>query len=172
MLLTLEAVRVAAELLIIAAIMDEVEDRDSALTVPPGREVKELAYQILYLEEDTVMYTMGRYVGAISNAWGHDVGLVFHHMGLLHPNLASVDEINDRVGRVLYRLIMSCWGHGIGIGDDHGDEFEKANSILNRLSGKTMAESPVDFDQHETWTGVFVENHLQQRKHSSEVRVE
>lgn len=163
MLLPLSVVRAAAQMLLNSAILDEVEDVDShaafrepyvvASGIVGGKihvheSVEKTAEAILTHDESLVMFVMGTYIGAISKGWGISLGLVFYHMGIL----ASEDE----AAKVLYRLIMSCWGHGIGIDDDHSNEFDQACGILQIKRDP----SPADFDQHESWTTVLVENYL------------
>ena len=66
----------------------------------------------------------------------------------------------------LYRLIMSCFGHGIAIDDDGPNgpmatAFEKAGSILRRWAKvKHFDHSPCHFDQHQHFTCVLVDRHL------------
>jgi len=69
---------------------------------------------------------MQRYIGRIEAAWQSSIGLAFYHMGL------SDAQATD----ALYRLVMSCIGHGIGIEDDYAAELNRARSIL-KLELKT-----------------------------------
>ncbi len=92
------------------------------------------------------MFIMGKMIGEISNAWKVDVGLVFYHMGI-------IDDV-DQAGDTLYRLIMSCFGHGISISLD--EEFDKAMDILK----SEHDVSPVSFDQHEMFVSELVEPEL------------
>lgn len=87
--------------------------------------------------------TIAYLVGNCSHAWKHDVGLVFHHMGL-----ESEKEKADGV----YYLLMGCFGHGIGLADysyDRHEALEKAEAKLSSISPVTFKPSPCYFDQHQ-----------------------
>jgi hypothetical protein len=89
-------------------------------------------------------YILGKYIGAIGQAWSVDVGLVLYHMGL--------GDKPEEAGAMLYRLIMSCWGHGIALDDDTdtAKAFEKACQILNiNYAGDKRLASPVRLDDSE-----------------------
>jgi hypothetical protein len=105
-------------------------------------------------------------IGAIGQAWGHEVGLVFYHM-----NLRDSESQHEP----LYRLLMSCFGHGIAIDDDGpsgpmATAFDQAGLILCNIGhtpdkmadqGKRFDHSPVLFDQNTSFVDPLVAQHLQ-----------
>ena len=90
------------------------------------------------LRDEVQLPIIYRLVGTLEGAWGiHDVGMLFHHMGLL-----TVDEQYD----ALYATLMGCMGHGITIKDDYEAEFDKAAQIV---AGKPLAAVPFHFEGSE-----------------------
>jgi len=163
MLLDKDTILEAAKLLLTVTILDELEDVDSHASLPEGMSFSDdLAGFIIENHTDDVMLVMGYYIGAIGEAWKSgvgptDIGLVFYHMGLQNE-----DELQ---AELLYRLIMSCWGHGIGIDDDSNiaEAFDKAGGILCNAwgdQGKRFDRSPTNFDQHCSFTDPLVSPHL------------
>ena len=142
MLLDTDTVMAAAELLLEVAVRDQIEDRtdtDWLYDLPEHYkgDIHRFMEDVRTKEGEAIAYLMGRYVGAIGQAWGSNVGLVFHHMGLAHGD--------ETEARALYLLIMSCWGHGIGLDDDHADMLQRARRVLNI----PLPECPCRFDDSE-----------------------
>lgn len=159
MLLSREVILTAARSLLEMAIANEIEDDDAKASLPEDYAcADDLAEFIVENHEPEVMLTMGYMIGAISQAWGSGIGLVFHHMVLAEDEQSSA----------LYRLIMSCFGHGIGIDDDGpsgpmATAFDNAGRILCNSAGdqgKRFKPSPTDFDQHQHFTSELVDRHL------------
>lgn len=78
-----------------------------------------------------------RYLGRIEQAWGHEVGLILWHMGL-----RSVAQQSH----ALTLLLLGCMGHGVGLGDEWAEEFERACESLGMISAN---ESPILFEPEE-----------------------
>jgi hypothetical protein len=165
MLLNINIVKEAAKRLLLSALMDELEDRDTKASLPDEYRYKDGTKGIVYNnmntfvgylmqdEAELIMFVMGKYIGAIGAAWHNDVGLVFSHAGWL--------EDEEDAGLVLYRLIMSCWGHGVGIGDDHSEGFAKAKGVLDKYHpDDPMEEAPTHFDEHESFLEPIISCHL------------
>ena len=150
-ILTKHAIYDAAHDLMIMAVELELDDEDANCTLP-GDTPEGLVECIIRDHADDVMLTMGIIIGKIENAWGHSIGLVFHHMdcGKEHSSL-------------LYRLIMGCIGHGISLDDDGpsgpvATGFDNAGRILcnlatqitqdvgHRDTGKRFEAVPVHLD--------------------------
>jgi hypothetical protein len=77
----------------------------------------------------------------------------------------GLQDDEELQAELLYRLIMSCWGHGIGIDDDSNiaEAFDKAGRILCNVvtdQGKRLKRHPTDFDQHCSFTDPLVSEHL------------
>tara|TARA_Y100000034_G_scaffold127470_1_gene180290 strand:- start:86 stop:592 length:507 start_codon:yes stop_codon:yes gene_type:complete len=163
MLLAKDAILAAARDLLIHAIQDEIEDVDANASLPGDDDnqhtVDSLADGIIENHADDVLLTMGLMIGAIGQAWGSEVGLVFYHMDLRDA---------DDQAEPLYRLIMSCIGHGIAIDDDGpsgpmATAFDNAGRILCNVvgdKGKRFDHSPVNFDQHQHFTNPLITDHL------------
>lgn len=143
MLISMKVAKEVAEDFIFDLIRSEMEDPDSGAEFKssgPG-DCRELARHIMKKDGERVMYLFGQIIGQITEAWGHDAGLVLHHMGVLADD--------DEAVKVLYRLVMGCSGHGIGIDDDHGEEFQKASDTLTTIGdrkGTPLESHPMDFD--------------------------
>lgn len=141
--------RIALQHLLPYVIMNELEDADAEVTLPPSFSKKNITpfiEHILRTDNGVQMIAnMANIVGEVSHAWGDDVFLVFHHMGL------KTDEDN---GLALFYLIMGCLGHGIGLADDYSERLEQANAILKRLDKepKPYDHAPVYHDQHQHFT--------------------
>lgn len=73
------------------------------------------------LPDDVQLPIIMRYIGRIEQAWGHSIGLVFHHMGLEHP---------DDIEHALCDLMLGCMGHGVAITDDFAEAWDKAAAVL------------------------------------------
>jgi len=160
MLLEKEAILDAAKSLLEMAILDEIEDDDSCAEYPEGMDCPADVIELIVEKHlDDVMLTMGLLIGGIGQAWGHEVGLVFHHMDL--------KDAEDQ-GSPLYRLIMNCFGHGIAIDDDGPNgpmaiAFDHAGEVLCNIlddEGKRFKACPTDFDQHQHFTSELVDRHL------------
>lgn len=151
------AIERTAELLLLDAIENEIENgatiKDDGTGDPHSPD--SLADGIVENDTADVMLTMGYMIGSISQAWGHDVGLVFYHMGLRvegNPNFRN-GETDDQ-SNALYRLIMSCLGHGIALDDDgpsgpRAEGLDNAGKVLLNVvndTGKRFDASPTNFD--------------------------
>jgi hypothetical protein len=73
------------------------------------------------------------YLGKIAQAWGHDVGLVFYHAGIVTPEQQEC---------ALRYLLLGCMGHGVSLADDHSVAIAWAETVL----GKTFDLSPIYFE--------------------------
>jgi len=91
----------------------------------------------------TILLEVGRGLGAIGAAWGHDVGLVFYHAGL-------IDDAADP----LYYLLMGCYGHGVCLGDNHEGALERAEGVLGSLIPVTFEPVPCHLD--DSWLNEIV----------------
>lgn len=89
------------------------------------------------LADDIQAAIIWRLIGRVEQAWGYDVGLVFHHMGI--PTTQQV--------RPIYYLMMGCMGHGVSLADDYTELLDKASEILNRHSGGFFEAAPIDFEE-------------------------
>lgn len=159
MLLTIDIVKKAARRLLLLATVSEIEDRDTNQRLPDAYEDNPEGFvnYLLTVEGEKIMFIMGRVVGAVSAGWKNDVGLVFHHAGLLD------DE--DDAALALHRLLASCFGHGIGLADDHDAAFQKAKAVLDRYNGNhPMQYTPAHFDQHESLTNPIISGYLVEKK--------
>jgi hypothetical protein len=152
MLITIPVIKKAAKRLLRSLVLDEIEDRDSEMTLPRKYkgDVDKFVDFLMKKEIEGIMYFMGEYMGMIGAGWGNDAGLVFYHAGLL--------EDEDEAALVLYRVIMACWGHGIGIGDDHAEHFNKAKAILDKYAKEPMEETPGHFDNSEFHNAVVTQH--------------
>jgi len=83
----------------------------------------------------TILLEIGRGLGAIGAAWGHDVGLVFYHAELL-----------DDAADPLYYLLMGCYGHGVCLGDNHEGALERAEGVLGSIFPVTFKPVPCHLD--------------------------
>ena len=111
---------------------DEFEERGGRFR--PGCDI---ADQVERLPDSVQLQIIWRYLGRIEQAWRHDVGLVFHHMGLKDVETQAT---------ALFLLLMGCMGHGIGLRDDFDAAFDRACNLL----GMTGAdESPSLFEPME-----------------------
>ena len=104
-----------------------VNDRWDEIGRKRAREYPPFRAMVKPLPKATQLETMWRVIGRVEQAWGYDVGLVFHHAG-----------IEQATG--LYYLIMGCLGHGVSLADDYGDNLDKAAHIL----GKRFDTHPID----------------------------
>lgn len=150
MLLGWETVNNAARRLLRMHLLDEVEDADATMALPEGKTVDDIVDEVMKGSPEKVHFVMGKWIGAIDHAWGNDVGLVLHHMGL---------ERQEEKDEVLYVLIMSCWGHGVGIGDDYSKAFAEASEKLKPHGWTKLEESPCEFCQHSDLT--FLDEYLE-----------
>jgi len=159
MILQKESITNAARNLMLITVESELEDADAGCSLPkwfaakrfdkPDGEgevtAESLVDAILKHNTADVMLTMGIIIGKIENAWGHSIGLVFHHMGFT--------DIDDQ-SSLLYRLIMGCMGHGICLDDDGPSGpvamgFDNSGKILLNIiedTGKRFEASPVHLD--------------------------
>ncbi len=136
-----------ARRLMILSVESELEDADAGCSLPGNFHTPDSVVDcILDAHIDDVMLTMGIIIGKIEQAWGHSIGLVFHHMGY--------GEDFDAHTRLLYRLIMGCLGHCIFLDDDgpsgpYATGFDKAGRILCNIvkdTGKRFEAVPVRLD--------------------------
>ena len=144
-----EILEMALERLLPYFILDEIEDQDAHAKFPRGiKTYQQMMKRIMKNTEDRtqLLVNLSEMVGAIGQAWGHDVFIVFHHMGL---------ESDEDKSKALFYLVMGCLGHGIGLADDYSEQLKKSEAILGRLTPKKFEEAPVSFDQHCTFTDVF-----------------
>ncbi len=160
MLLDIDTVFGAAKLLLIQSILDEVDDKDAELQLPPGLEgvdaytqAGSLAEQIIQREQSTIGFILGRYLGQLEEKWGYNPGLVFYHGALSR----------EQKVRAVYLFVMNLWGHGVGLEDEFHAQLERAADILSKGHPKDFGQlaRQLSADQHETWTCVlFVDKYL------------
>jgi len=84
-------------------------------------------------DENELRAIMQRYIGRVENAWGVDVALMFHHMGL-----EGEDQVN-----ALCDLMLGCLGHGVSIESHYDDAFARAKKILR---GEHLRAAPTCFE--------------------------
>ena len=80
---------------------------------------------------------MWRYIGQIEQAWGTDLFLVFHHMGITESDKDMTHALTD--------LFLGCMGHGVTIHDDFDKELAHAARILHF----NPERSPMNFEGEE-----------------------
>lgn len=164
MLINKESIIEAARKLIKNCILDEIEDADAHASLREEFDnADDLVDHIMEHQLDDVMFQMGLMMGAVNQAWGYEIGLVFHHAGFLTRS-------DEYVGKLLYRLFMGCFGTGVSLVDDQqeDDGLKKSAEILLTLKEKKKFDpSPVRFEQCEM-TNVLVEKHLLYNQESEE----
>ena len=140
MMLQTETIMNAARDLLECAILDLADDADGGTTFSEElASAGEVVARVLGENAVEVAAVVGRLVGRIEQAWGHEAGLVFYHMGLT----------GDQQADALYRVLMSCMGHGIGIEDHWSEEFDNAGRILRNIGedkGARLDGCPMHFD--------------------------
>lgn len=127
-----EAILSAAHACYASVYADELESRGGSFS--PGSEITE---QVDSLPPQVQFPIAWRYLGRIEQAWGRDVGLVLHHMGL-----RAVAEQST----ALFLLLMGCMGHGVGIRDEWDEKFDRA---CGKLGLEDADESPILFEPEE-----------------------
>ncbi len=112
--------------LAIASVLDELEDHDAHASLPEGhKDTRSFVDEAVMGDANTLLElvaNVGEIIGAVSVAWQQDVWLVFYHMGL---------RADKQQANALYYLIMSVFGHGIDLDDDHGEMLSHAEQKLN-----------------------------------------
>lgn len=133
-----EAVLGAAHALYSSYFWDEVEQGHTTYPMyGAGAQLESITPE---LPEETLEPVIWRQLGAIEAAWGTDLWLVFHHMGLEDP---------EDQEHALFDLLMGCHGHGLCITDDYRDPFERAAALLELGGGVTnRPESPLYLDSN------------------------
>jgi hypothetical protein len=115
----------AGKSLMECVLRDELEDSDSEYY-----ENVEWVDAFEHVNQQEMLAVIARIVGQIDQAWGEDVGMVFHYMGL-----KTIEEKGD----ALYYLIMPCLGHGVSLSDNYSELLKQAE---NKLS-KKFDDSPI-----------------------------
>jgi hypothetical protein len=112
-----------------------VGSRMSELGMRIPREWADQLEMVPRLDDADQLAKMWRIIGRVEQAWGFDVGLVFHH--------GAIDQ-----NRGLFYLVMGCMGHGVSLADDFGDNLDKAGEILACGLGapKVFDPSPIYID--------------------------
>jgi len=112
--------------LAVASVLDELEDRDAHASLPEGhKDPRSFVDEAVMADANTLLElvaNVGEIIGAVSVAWQQDVWLVFYHMGL---------RTDKQQANALYYLVMSVFGHGIGLDDDHSEMLTRAERILS-----------------------------------------
>ena len=120
-----KTLRLAVRDLAIASVLDELEDRDSHALLPDGYDDAQSFVDETVMDNPDILLELvanvGEIVGAVAAAWQQDVWLVFYHMGL---------RTDKQQANALYYLVMSVFGHGIGLDDDHSEMLTRAERIL------------------------------------------
>ena len=118
--------KLAVRDLAVASVLDELEDRDAHAALPKiHKDARSLVDGAVMADANTLLElvaNVGEIIGAVSVAWQQDVWLVFYHMGL---------RTDEEQADALFCLIMSVFGHGIGLDDDHSEMLAHAERTLN-----------------------------------------
>jgi len=118
--------KLAVRDLAVASVLDELEDRDAHAALPKiHKDARSLVDGAVMADANTLLElvaNVGEIIGAVSVAWQQDVWLVFYHMGL---------RTDEEQADALFCLIMSVFGHGIGLDDDHSEMLAHAEWTLN-----------------------------------------
>jgi hypothetical protein len=131
--LDLDAVRGAIHTVFAGELASEAEERGHSL--PSGGGSLDAWAPI---QPDSLVLPYAWYIiGRVQQAWGHPVGLVFHHAGI---ETASDQE------HALADLFLGIQGHGVSLADDFAEAMEKSAAVLNRYdkAGQEFDLSPVD----------------------------
>jgi hypothetical protein len=132
--------KLAVRDLAVASVLDELDDRDSHASLPETHEdPKSFVDEVVMADADTLLElvaNVGEIIGAVAAVWQQDVWLVFYHMGL---------RTDESQADALYYLVMSIFGHGIGLDDDHGEMLAHAE---RQLHGSFLASPEVHRDQY------------------------
>ena len=132
--------RLAVRDLAVASVLDEVDDPDSRASLPETYEdPKSFVDEVVMADADTLLElvaNVGEIIGAVATVWQQDVWLVFYHMGL---------RTDEAQADALYYLVMSVFGHGIGLDDDHSEMLPHAEQ---KLGGAFPACTGVYRDQY------------------------
>ena len=135
-----KTLRLAVRELAIASVLDELEDRDSHALLPDDYDDAQSFVDEAVMDNPDILLELvanvGEIVGAVAAAWQQDVWLVFYHMGL---------RTDEEQADALYYLVMSVFGHGIGLDDDHSEMLSRAERILH---GSFPAYTGVHRDQY------------------------
>lgn len=117
--------KLAVRDLAVASVLDELEDRDAHAALPKiHKDARSFVDEVVMANTETqleLVANVGEIIGAVSVAWQQDVWLVFYHMGL---------RTDKQQANALYNLVMSVFGHGIGLDDDHGEMLARAERTL------------------------------------------
>jgi hypothetical protein len=126
--------------LAIASVLDELEDGDSHASLPEGHDdPKSFVDEVVMTDQDTLLElvaNVSEIIGAVAAVWQQDVWLVFYHMGL---------RTDKKQADALYCLVMSVFGHGIGLDDDHSQMLARAE---RKLHGSFPSSPDVHRDQY------------------------
>ena len=132
--------KLAVRDLAVASVLDELDDRDSHASLPETHEdPKSFVDEVVMADADTLLElvaNVGEIIGAVATVWQQDVWLVFYHMGL---------RTDEAQADALYYLVMSVFGHGIGLDDDHSEMLAHAE---RKLHGSFPASPDVYRDQY------------------------
>lgn len=117
--------KLAVRDLAVASVLDELEDQDAHAALPKShKDPRSFVDEAVMADANTLLElvaNVGEIIGAVSVAWQQDVWLVFYHMGV---------RTDKQQANALYYLVMSVFGHGIGLDDDHGEMLSRAEWIL------------------------------------------
>ena len=127
-LLDKQAVLEAAHSCYALALAEEFEERGGRFE--PRTELHEWADKLPDEKQLPIIYY---YLGRIAQAWGYEIGLVFHHAGIVG---AAEQE------RALCHLLLGCQGHGVSLADDYREALALAEDKLSR----TFKPAPIYFD--------------------------
>jgi len=117
---------------------DEYEEA-TGKSYHPGNELTSLTPRCKGEAREQLLALAWQAIGRIEAAWGQNMWLVFHHMGI-------VDRKEDVVS-ALGSLLMGCHGHGVGIDDDYSEAREKASDILEpHRSERRIKDHPCHID--------------------------
>ena len=134
------ALKLAVRDLAIASVFDELEDCDAHASLPESQEdARSFVDEVVMADANVVLElvaNLGEIIGAVSVAWQQDVWLVFYHMGL---------RTDEEQANALYYLVMSVFGHGISLDDDHSEMLARAEQ---KLGGSFPASTGVYRDQY------------------------
>jgi hypothetical protein len=105
------------------------------------REWDEFVAGVPRLDDLEQLEIMWRRLGRVEQAWGHEVGLVFYHMGYRDEGTQA---------RPLFYLFLGLMGHGISLADEYEDDLTRAGEVLLRWRGGSFGPAPF-YDDIDEW---------------------
>jgi hypothetical protein len=138
-LLDIDAIRGAIHTIFAGEFASEAEERGHRL--PCGQEMN--LDNWAPRQDDRIMLPFAWYLlGRVEQAWGHSVGLVFHHGG--------IDRYSEDQEHALADLFLGLTGSGVGLEDDFSQHLVKAAAVLNRYDKEGQEFDPRPYDEEMT----------------------